>query len=70
MNFILHDEIGVGNNEYVSEKKVKVLEEIVIPNVWEYLNSENLKIYRYPNRPKTYPINDEDLIECATLMYT
>lgn len=73
-NFEKHDELGVGENEYVSELPVKVLEEITIPNVWEYFKEleekGNLKIYRYPNRPKSYPSDDSDLIECATMMYT
>ncbi len=72
-SFIKHNVLGVGNNEYVSEDPVKVIEEVVIPNVWEYfenLEKENkLKIYRYPNRPKKYPKDDSDLIECATLTY-
>ena len=73
-NFEKHDELGVGENEYVSELPVKVLEEITIPNVWEYFKEleekGKLKIYRYPNRPKSYPSDDSDLIECATMMYT
>ena len=28
-----------------------------------------LKIYRYPSRPKIYPKDDSDLIECAILEY-
>ena len=73
-NFEKHNELGVGENEYVSELPVKVLEEITIPNVWEYFkeleSKGKLKIYRYPNRPKSYPSDDSDLIECATMMYT
>lgn len=73
-NFEKHNELGVGENEYVSELPVKVIEEINIPNVWEYFkeleSKEELKIYRYPNRPKSYPSDDSDLIECATMMYT
>ena len=72
-NFKKHEELGVGENEYVSELPVKVLEEITIPNVWEYFKEleqkGDLKIYRYPNRPKSYPSDDSDLIECATMMY-
>lgn len=34
--FIKHDELGVGENEYVSRVPVKVVEEVSIPNVWEY----------------------------------
>lgn len=72
-NFEKHEELGVGENEYVSELPVKVIEEITIPNVWEYFkeleSKGELKIYRYPNRPKSYPSDDSDLIECATMMY-
>lgn len=72
-NFKKHNEIGVGDNEYVSEKPVKVIEEINIPNVWEFLNEKQeqgiIKIYRYPNRPSSYPDDDSDLIECAMLTY-
>ncbi len=71
--FYKHNALGVGNNEYVSEVPVKVKEEITIPNVWEYfkeLEKEGkLTIYRYPNRPKKYPKDDSDLIECAELTY-
>lgn len=71
--FYKHSALGVGDNEYVSEVPVKVKEEITIPNVWEYfkdLEKEGkLKIYRYPNRPKKYPKDDSDLIECAELTY-
>lgn len=72
-DFIKHEKIGVGDNEYVSTKPVKVLEEIIIPNVWEYFKqlekSGNFKIYRYPSRPKIYPDDDSDLIDCALLTY-
>lgn len=72
-NFHKHKELGVGDNEYVSSVPVKVIEEIEITNVWDYfkkLESDGfLKIYRYPTRPKAYPEDDEDLIECATIMY-
>ena len=72
-NFKKHEELGVGENEYVSELPVKVLEEITIPNVWKYFKEleekGELRIYRYPNRPKAYPKDDSDLIECATMMY-
>ena len=72
-NFEKHDELGVGENEYVSELPVKVVEEITIPNVWKYFKEleakRELRIYRYPNRPKSYPSDDSDLIECATMMY-
>ena len=73
-NFKKHKELGVGENEYVSELPVKVIEEITIPNVWEYFKEleqkGELKIYRYPNRPKSYPSDDSDLIECSIIMYT
>ena len=73
-NFKKHEELGVGENEYVSELPVEVIKEVTIPNVWEYFKklekNNELKIYRYPNRPKSYPNDDSDLIECATLMYT
>ena len=72
-DFVKHEELGVGDNEYVSTKPVKVLEEVVIPNVWNYfqeLEKEGrFKIYRYPSRPKMYPSDDSDLIECAITMY-
>ena len=72
-DFVKHDEIGVGDNEYVSTKPVKVLEEVTIPNVWNYLKElekeSKLKIYRYPSRPKIYPEDDSDLIECAITTY-
>ncbi len=72
-DFMKHDEPGVGDNEYVSTKKVKVLGEVTIPNVWDYLKkleeNEKFKIYRYPSRPKKYPTDDSDLIECAISMY-
>lgn len=72
-SFKKHKELGVGNNEYISSVPVKVIEEVKIDNVWNYfkkLESDgSLKIYRYPTRPKTYPTDDEDLIECATIMY-
>ena len=72
-DFVKHNEIGVGDNEYVSKKTVKVLEEVEIPNVWEYFKElesiGKLKIYRYPDRPSEYPKDDSDLIECAICMY-
>ena len=72
-SFKKHNELGVGDNEYVSSVPVKVIKEVKIDNVWDYfkkLESDGcLKIYRYPTRPKGYPTNDEDLIECATIMY-
>lgn len=72
-SFKKHNEIGVGDFEYVSTKPVKVLKEVEIPNVWEYLKKQErdgiLKIYRYPDRPIIYPKDDSDLIECAILMY-
>ena len=72
-NFQKHKELGVGDNEYVSSVPVKVIKEVKIDNVWDYfkkLESDGcLKIYRYPTRPKGYPTNDEDLIECTTIMY-
>lgn len=72
-NFYKHKSLGVGNNEYVSEVPVKVKKEIIISNVWEYFKEleekGKLKIYRYPNRPKKYPKDDSDLIECAVLTY-
>ncbi|MDD3241967.1 MAG: hypothetical protein PHQ64_04285 [Bacilli bacterium] len=72
-SFFRHDEIGVGNNEYISESSVKVLEEIEVPNVWELLKekekNQEIKIYRYPTRPDSYPADDSDLIECATIIY-
>ena len=72
-NFIKHKAIGVGDNEYISTKCVSVEKEITIPNVWEYLKELEkkgvLKIYRYPSRPKIYPKDDSDLIECAILEY-
>ena len=68
-----HDEVGVGENEYVSTKSVKVLKEVTIPNVWDYFKelekNGKFKIYRYPSRPKKYPVDDSDLIECAISMY-
>lgn len=71
--FIKHNELGVGDNEYISKEKVKVLDEIIIPNVYEYLKelekNKKLKIYLYPDRPKEYPKDDSDLIECAIIMY-
>ena len=71
--FYKHDELGVGENEYVSLEKVKVLEEIKIPNVYNYFKElekrHELKIYYYPNRPHSYPKDDSDLIECAICMY-
>lgn len=73
-NFKKHEELGVGENEYVSELPVKVIEEVTIPNVWDYFKEleqkGELKIYRYPNRPKSYPSDDSDLIECSIIMYT
>ncbi len=72
-SFKKHEDLGVGNNEYISTEKVKVLDEITIPNVWNYLKNlekENkLKIYRYPKRPSLYPQDDSDLIECAIISY-
>ena len=72
-NFQKHNELGVGDNEYISSVPVKVIEEVKIDNVWDYfkkLESNGcLKIYRYPTRPETYPKDDSDLIECATIMY-
>ena len=71
--FEKHKELGVGDNEYVSTVPVNVIEEVEIDNVWNYFkkleNDGKLKIYRYPARPKNYPLDDEDLIECATIMY-
>lgn len=73
-SFFRHEELGVGENEYVSELPVKVVEEVTIPNVWNYFKEleykGELKIYRYPDRPKSYPSDDSDLLECATIMYT
>ena len=73
-SFSRHIEIGVGDNEYVSELSVKVKEEVNVPNVWEFLKEqerlENIKVYRYPKRPSSYPKDDSDLIECAMLAYT
>ena len=73
-SFFRHEELGVGENEYVSELPVKVVEEVTIPNVWNYFKELEykglLKIYRYPDRPKSYPSDDSDLLECATIMYT
>lgn len=71
--FFRHDELGVGDNEYVSKDKVKVLEEVTVPNVYEYfkqLEKEGkLKLYYYPDRPSIYPKDDSDLIECVIVMY-
>ena len=71
--FFKHEVLGVGDNEYVSREKVKVLDEIVIPNVYDYLCEQErkgiIKIYYYPNRPLAYPDDDGDLIECAICMY-
>ena len=72
-SFVRHEEDGVGDNEYVSPVDVEVIEEIIIPNVLEYYKDlekkGEFKIYRYPDRPKNYPIDDSDLIDCAMLMY-
>ena len=72
-SFKKHNELGVGDNEYVSSVPVKVIEEVKIDNVWDYFkkleSSGSLKIYRYTARPKAYPKDDLDLIECATIMY-
>ena len=71
--FEKHEGLGVGDNEYVSILPVKVIEEVKIDNVWQYFKeleqSDKLKIYRYPSRPKLYPDDDSDLIECAIIMY-
>lgn len=72
-DFVKHEEIGVGDNEYVSTVDVKVIEEVTIPNVWEYYKklekNGKLKIFRYPSRPSSYPLDDSDLVDCAKLMY-
>ena len=72
-SFKKHNELGVGDNEYVSSVPVKVIKEVKIDNVWDYFkkleSNGYLKIYRYPTRPKGYPTDDKDLIECATIMY-
>ena len=34
-----------------------------------YIKNGKFKIYRYPSRPKIYPSDDSDLIECAISMY-
>ena len=71
--FFKHNELGVGDNEYVSKEKVKVIKEVTIPNVYDYFKDleekQELKIYYYPDRPKAYPKDDSDLIECAICMY-
>lgn len=71
--FYLHEEEGVGNHEYVSDVPVSVIEEEVIPDVWEYYKDMErqgiLKIYLYPNRPNWIPKDDSDLIECAEIGY-
>lgn len=65
--------LGVEDNEYASIVLVNVIEEVEITNIWDYFKElekqGELKIYRYPNRLKQYPSDDEDLIECATIMY-
>lgn len=72
-NFVKHKETGVGDNEYVSLVNVDVIKEISIPNVLEYYKelekNGKFKIYKYPDRPSSYPKDDSDLIECAKLMY-
>lgn len=69
--FVKHNEIGVGEHEYVSKEVVNVIDEVVIPNMFQYylnLEKENkLKIYRYPSRPSFIPSDDSDLIECAMI---
>lgn len=69
--FVKHNEMGVGEHEYVSKEVVNVIDEVVIPNMFQYylnLEKENkLKIYRYPSRPSFIPIDDSDLIECALI---
>ncbi len=71
--FKKHEVIGASNNEYVSTEPVKVIEEVTIPNVWNYFkeleSNGQLKIYRYPDRPSEYPKDDSDLIECAMLSF-
>lgn len=49
------------------EKAIKPLKKIYIPNVWEAIEEEeklgNLTIYHYPDRPKSVPSDNSDLIE-------
>lgn len=49
------------------EKSIKPLRKTYIPNVWEAILEEeklgNLTIMRYPNRPKSVPLDNSDLIE-------
>ena len=72
-DFQKHKVLGTGEFEYVSKKPVNVISEVKVPNIYEYLKDLErkglLKIYRYPSRPKIYPKDDSDLIECAIIMY-
>ncbi len=49
------------------ESSIKPLRKIYIPNVWEAIEEQerlgNLTIMRYPNRPKSVPLDNSDLIE-------
>lgn len=54
------------NKELVSFEKVKVENKIEIPNLLEKLEDEDkkkhLKIYHYPDRPASIPLDNSDLI--------
>ena len=55
------------SKEVISFEAVKVIEKIKIPNILKEIENEelkgNIKVYRYPNRPSTIPLDNSDLIE-------
>lgn len=60
-------DIHTGFSELISEEKVNVEKEERVESVYEKLKElekeGKVKLYHYPNRPKSIPVDDNDLIE-------
>ena len=59
-------DINTSFSEVVSEESVEILKEEKLDNVYEQIkgleNEGFVKIYHYPNRPNTIPLDDSDLL--------
>ncbi len=55
--------------EVVSEMEIPVLDEILVADAKKYIvdlqTAGRLTIYRYPDRPSCYPVDDQDLVNKA-----
>lgn len=67
--YILDDKFFVQKNPgiMVAHTAVPVVQEIKIPDLKQYLldlaDKNQLKIYKYPNRPSSIPSDDSDLVQ-------